>query len=127
MIALTGVAAETGVVILVYLDEGHERRVRAGRTATVHDLREVIMEGAVQQVRPKMMTVAAIVGGLFPIMWTTGTGADVMKRIAAPMIGGMVSSTILTLIVIPVLYFHMATRSASFRDSESCIVERFGR
>jgi Cu(I)/Ag(I) efflux system membrane protein CusA/SilA len=63
------------------------------------------MEGAVQRVRPKMMTVAAIMGGLLPIMWTTGTGADVMKRIAAPMIGGMVSSTILTLIVIPVLYF----------------------
>ena len=72
---------------------------------TAQDLREAIMEGAVQRVRPKMMTVAAIMGGLLPIMWTTGTGADVMKRIAAPMIGGMVSSTILTLIVIPVLYF----------------------
>jgi len=71
---------------------------------TVQDLREAIMEGAVQRVRPKMMTVAAIMGGLLPIMWTTGTGADVMKRIAAPMIGGMVSSTILTLLVIPALY-----------------------
>ena len=71
---------------------------------TVRDLREAILEGAVQRVRPKIMTVAAIMGGLLPIMWTTGTGADVMKRIAAPMIGGMVSSTILTLIVIPVLY-----------------------
>jgi len=105
IIALAGVAAETGVVMLVYLDEAYERRVREGRMTTVHDLREAIMEGAVQRVRPKMMTVAAIMGGLLPIMWTTGTGADVMKRIAAPMIGGMVSSTVLTLIVIPVLYF----------------------
>jgi Cu(I)/Ag(I) efflux system membrane protein CusA/SilA len=104
IIALAGVAAETGVVMLVYLDEAYERRVREGRMTTVQDLRESIMEGAVQRVRPKMMTVAAIMGGLLPIMWTTGTGADVMKRIAAPMIGGMVSSTILTLLVIPVLY-----------------------
>jgi Cu(I)/Ag(I) efflux system membrane protein CusA/SilA len=104
IIALAGVAAETGVVMLVYLDEAYERRVREGRMTTVQDLREAIMEGAVQRVRPKMMTVAAIMGGLLPIMWTTGTGADVMKRIAAPMIGGMVSSTILTLIVIPALY-----------------------
>ena len=105
IIALAGVAAETGVVMLVYLDEVYERRVREGRMVTAQDLREAIMEGAVQRVRPKMMTVAAIMGGLLPIMWTTGTGADVMKRIAAPMIGGMVSSTVLTLLVIPVLYF----------------------
>jgi Cu(I)/Ag(I) efflux system membrane protein CusA/SilA len=104
IIALAGVAAETGVVMLVYLDEAYERRAREGRMATARDLREAVMEGAVQRVRPKMMTVAAIMGGLLPIMWTTGTGADVMKRIAAPMIGGMVSSTILTLLVIPVLY-----------------------
>ena len=104
IIALAGVAAETGVVMLVYLDEAYERWVREGRMVTVHDLREAIMEGAVQRVRPKMMTVAAIMGGLLPIMWTTGAGGDVMKRIAAPMIGGMISSTILTLFVIPVLY-----------------------
>ncbi|MGH7221114.1 MAG: efflux RND transporter permease subunit, partial [Nitrospiraceae bacterium] len=104
IIALVGVAAETGVVMLVYLDEAYERRMREGRMATAHDLGEAIIEGAVQRVRPVLMTVAAIVGGLLPIMWTTGTGADVMKRIAAPMIGGMVSSTILTLLVIPVLY-----------------------
>ena len=104
IIALAGVAAETGVVMLVYLDEVYERRVREGRMTSVHDLREAVMEGAVQRVRPKMMTVTAIMGGLLPIMWTTGTGADVMKRIAAPMVGGMVSSTVLTLIVIPVLY-----------------------
>ena len=113
IIALAGVAAETGVVMLVYLDEAYERRVREGRMRTAQDLRETIMEGAVQRVRPKMMTVAAIMGGLLPIMWTTGTGADVMKRIAAPMIGGMVSSTILTLIVIPVLYFIWKRRRMS--------------
>jgi Cu(I)/Ag(I) efflux system membrane protein CusA/SilA len=113
IIALAGVAAETGVVMLLYLDEAYERRVREGRMPTVHDLRDAIMEGAVQRVRPKMMTVAAIIGGLLPIMWTTGTGADVMKRIAAPMIGGMVSSTILTLLVIPVLYALWRGRSMS--------------
>jgi Cu(I)/Ag(I) efflux system membrane protein CusA/SilA len=111
IIALAGVAAETGVVMLVYLDEAYERHVREGRMATVHDLRYAIIDGAVQRVRPKMMTVAAIIGGLLPIMWTTGTGADVMKRIAAPMIGGMVSSTVLTLLVIPMLYALWRSRS----------------
>jgi Cu(I)/Ag(I) efflux system membrane protein CusA/SilA len=113
IIALAGVAAETGVVMLVYLDEAYERRVREGRMITAQDLHEAIMEGAVQRVRPKMMTVAAVMGGLIPIMWTTGTGADVMKRIAAPMIGGMVSSTMLTLLVIPVLYALWRGRSLS--------------
>ena len=111
IIALAGVAAETGVVMLVYLDEAYERRVREGRMTTAQDLRDAVMEGAVQRVRPKMMTVAAIMGGLLPIMWTTGTGADVMKRIAAPMIGGMASSTVLTLLVIPVLYAFWRGRS----------------
>ncbi|MEO5630413.1 MAG: CusA/CzcA family heavy metal efflux RND transporter [Nitrospiraceae bacterium] len=118
IIALAGVAAETGVVMLVYLDEAYERRVREGRMATVQDLREAIMEGAVQRVRPKMMTVAAIMGGLLPIMWTTGTGADVMKRIAAPMIGGMVSSTVLTLLVIPILYALWRSRSIPAVDRQ---------
>jgi Cu(I)/Ag(I) efflux system membrane protein CusA/SilA len=104
IIALAGVAAEIGVVMLVYLDGAYERRVREGRMVTGQDLRDAVMEGAAQRVRPVMMTVAAIIGGLLPIMWTTGTGADVMKRIAAPMIGGMVTSTILTLLVIPVIY-----------------------
>jgi Cu(I)/Ag(I) efflux system membrane protein CusA/SilA len=90
--------------MLVYLDEAYERRVCEGRMTTKQDLRGAIMEGAVQWARQKMMTVAAIMGGLLPIMWTTGTCVDVMKRIATPMIGGMVSSTILALIVIPVLY-----------------------
>ena len=105
--------------MLVYLDEAYERRVREGRMATAQDLREAIVEGAVQRVRPKIMTVAAIMGGLLPIMWTTGTGADVMKRIAAPMIGGMASSTILTLIVIPALYAIWRGWSLAYRKGKA--------
>ena len=107
-IALAGVAAETGVVMLIYLDHAAEE-VRArcaaeGRPYTRKDLYEAIMVGAVERVRPKMMTVVAIMGGLLPIMWSTGTGSEVMQRIAVPMIGGMISSTLLTLIVIPAIY-----------------------
>lgn len=103
-IALAGVAAETGVVMLIYLDHAWQARVASGRSLGVTDVYEAVMEGAVDRVRPKMMTVAAIVAGLVPIMWSTGTGASVMKRIAAPMIGGMATSAILTLIVIPIVY-----------------------
>jgi len=103
-IALAGVAAETGVVMIVYLDEVYDRRVREGTMRSSRDLYDAIIEGAVMRVRPKMMTVTAIIAGLLPIMWSSGTGADVMKRVAAPMVGGMVTSTILTLIVIPVIY-----------------------
>jgi len=117
IIALAGVAAETGVVMLVYLDEAYERRVREDRMVSMQDLRDAVMEGAVQRVRPKMMTVAAIMGGLLPIMWATGAGADVMKRIAAPMIGGMISSTILTLFVIPCVYAIWCGLSLSRRCS----------
>ena len=104
IIALAGVAAETGVVMIVYLDEVYERRLREGSMSTLQDLYEAIIEGAAHRVRPKMMTVTAIIAGLLPIMWSHGSGADVMKRIAAPMIGGMVTSTILTLAVIPAIY-----------------------
>ena len=107
-IALAGVATETGVVMLIYLDHALEelktRRQREGRPFTGDDLYAAIMSGAVERVRPKMMTVAAIMAGLLPIMWSHGTGAEVMQRIAVPMIGGMVSSTILTLVVIPAIY-----------------------
>src|ERR1019366_5422169 len=103
-IALAGVAAETGVVMLIYLDHAWQARVRAGHQPTLHDLYDAVMEGAVDRVRPKIMTVTAIMAGLLPIIWSTGAGASVMKRIAAPMIGGMVSSTILTLLVIPAIY-----------------------
>jgi copper/silver efflux system protein len=107
-IALAGVAAETGVVMLIYLENAWQetcaRCVTVGRKPTPDDLHSAIMEGAVERVRPKMMTVVAIMAGLLPIMWGTGTGSEVMSRIAAPMIGGMISSTVLTLVVIPVLY-----------------------
>ncbi len=107
-IALAGVAAETGVIMLIYLDHAWKEHqalaVRDGRKPDVHDLTRAIMVGAVERVRPKMMTVIAIMAGLMPILWNTGTGSEVMQRIAVPMIGGMVSSTLLTLIVIPVVY-----------------------
>jgi Cu(I)/Ag(I) efflux system membrane protein CusA/SilA len=107
-IALAGVAAETGVVMLIYLDSAltqlQARRSAEGRPFTRDDLLAAIMAGAVERVRPKMMTVCAIMAGLLPIMWSHGTGAEVMQRIAVPMIGGMVSSTLLTLIVIPAIY-----------------------
>ena len=107
-IALAGVAAETGVIMLIYLDHAlAERRAevaRAGRAFTRADLDAAIMVGAVERVRPKMMTVVAIMAGLMPILWAHGTGSEVMSRIAVPMIGGMVSSTILTLVVIPAVY-----------------------
>ncbi|MDD5384469.1 MAG: efflux RND transporter permease subunit [Gallionella sp.] len=107
-IALAGVAAETGVVMLIYLEHAWEQikaeRKADGQEPTPGDLYAAVMEGAVERVRPKMMTVVAIMAGLLPIMWGTGTGSEVMRRIAAPMVGGMISSTILTLIVIPALY-----------------------
>ncbi|SMF95004.1 Cu(I)/Ag(I) efflux system membrane protein CusA/SilA [Methylomagnum ishizawai] len=107
-IALAGVAAETGVVMLIYLDHAHSERRHgcemAGRPFTLDDLNAALMTGAAERLRPKMMTVAAIMAGLVPIMWSHGTGSEVMRRIAAPMVGGMVSSTVLTLIVIPAIY-----------------------
>jgi Cu(I)/Ag(I) efflux system membrane protein CusA/SilA len=110
-IALAGVAAETGVVMIVYLDEAwHNVRSRIERP-DVNDLRDAILEGAVQRVRPKIMTVATTIIGLLPILWSHGAGADTMKRIAAPMIGGMVSSTLLTLLIIPAVYFIWRKRS----------------
>jgi copper/silver efflux system protein len=107
-IALAGVAAETGIVMLIYVDHAL-REVKAkcaseNRPFTRDDLRQAIMLGAVERVRPKMMTVVAIIAGLLPIMWSAGTGSEVMQRIAVPMIGGMLSSTVLTLIVIPAVY-----------------------
>ncbi len=107
-IALAGVAAETGVVMLIYLNQAlaevQARREAEGRTLNRADLYDAIMEGAVERVRPKMMTVVAIMAGLLPIMWSSGTGSEIMQRIAVPMVGGMVSSTLLTLIVIPAIY-----------------------
>ncbi|MCP4199996.1 MAG: efflux RND transporter permease subunit [Proteobacteria bacterium] len=103
-IALAGLAAETGVVMLVYLDETFERWKSEGRLITLLDLKSIIIEGAVDRVRPKLMTVMTTMIGLLPIMIGTETGTRVMKRIAAPMVGGLVSSTILTLVIIPAVY-----------------------
>ncbi|MGO4739118.1 efflux RND transporter permease subunit [Bosea sp. 2KB_26] len=107
-IALAGVAAETGVIMLIYLDHALQavkaRCAAEGRAFTRADLHDAIMQGAVERVRPKIMTVVAITAGLLPILWNTGTGSEVMQRIAVPMIGGMISSTVLTLMVIPAIY-----------------------
>jgi Cu(I)/Ag(I) efflux system membrane protein CusA/SilA len=104
-IALAGVAAETGVVMIIYLDEAYHRRRLANTLSSADDVRQAVLEGAVQRLRPVVMTVAAITAGLTPILWGGGTGADVMKRIAAPMVGGMVTATVLTLAVIPAIYY----------------------
>jgi Cu(I)/Ag(I) efflux system membrane protein CusA/SilA len=103
-IALAGVAAETGVIMLIYLDEAFHRRSLEGRMRTPADVAEAVAEGALERLRPVLMTVTAITAGLAPILWSGGTGADVMKRIASPMVGGMVTATLLTLIVIPAIY-----------------------
>jgi len=124
IIALAGVAAETGVIMIIFLDEAYERRQREGRLHSPADLREAIIEGAVQRVRPKMMTASAILIGLLPIMWSHGAGADVMKRIAAPMIGGMVTSTLLTLLVIPSLYALWRGRHLGAGNGQHCLSMR---
>ncbi len=103
-IALAGVAAETGVVMLLYIDNAYKDRLRRGQMTTRSDLRAAIVHGAVERVRPKLMTVTTTIAGLLPIMWGVGTGSEIMKRIAAPMVGGLVTSTVLTLIVIPAVY-----------------------
>ncbi len=112
-IALAGVAAETGVVMLIYLDHAWAARLATGQRPTLRDLYDAVMEGAVERVRPKMMTVTAIMAGLLPLLWGSGAGGSVMRRIAAPMIGGMISSTVLTLLVIPAIYSLWKERSVA--------------
>ena len=104
LIALAGLDAETGVVMLLYLKLAHRRSARDGRLRSLEDLRESIVEGAARRLRPKLMTVATMTVGLLPVLWSTGTGADVMKRIAAPMVGGLVTSFLLELTVYPALF-----------------------
>ena len=120
-IALAGVAAETGVVMIVYLDEAWRHLKQNKPKPTIADLYEAVMEGAVQRVRPKMMTVCAIIAGLLPILWGHGAGADTMKRIAAPMVGGMLSSTILTLLIIPTIYFLYRSRGLTHSVGRTAI------
>jgi len=104
IIALAGLDAETGVVMLLYLDVAYENMRRKKLMNTMGDLKEAIVDGAVKRIRPKIMTASVIIAGLIPIMWSTGTGSDVMKRIAAPMVGGVVTSVIMELLVYPVIY-----------------------
>jgi copper/silver efflux system protein len=104
IIALVGLAAETGIVMIVYLDGAFDRRLREGRMRDANDVIWATMEGTVQRVRPKLMTVSTMMFGLVPLLWSEGTGADVMKRIAAPMVGGLLTSAFLTLEIIPVVY-----------------------
>jgi Cu(I)/Ag(I) efflux system membrane protein CusA/SilA len=114
LIALMGLDAETGVFMLLFLDLSHDEAQRKGRLNTEGDLIEAIIHGAVKRVRPKAMTVAAAFMGLLPIMWSTGSGADLMKRIAAPMVGGLATSFLLELLVYPAIYYLWKKRSLNF-------------
>jgi len=111
-IALAGVAAEFGVVMLIYLKQAWETRLAAGQPADQQTLIEAIREGAVLRVRPKAMTVSVILAGLLPIMWSHGTGSEVMQRIAAPMIGGMVTAPLLSMLLIPVAFAWLRRRES---------------
>jgi len=104
LIALLGIDAETGVFMLLYLDLAYEAARREGRLNSLGELREAIVQGAAKRLRPKFMTFATVCVGLFPIMWATGAGSDVMKRIAAPMVGGIFTSFVLELLVYPAIY-----------------------
>jgi copper/silver efflux system protein len=110
-IALFGIAVETGVVMVVYLHEALDKRVASGRPLTDADIEEAAIEGAVQRLRPKLMTVCAVLASLIPILWASGIGSDVMKPIAAPMVGGMITSTIHVLILVPVFFVLMKERA----------------
>lgn len=111
MIALLGLDAETGVFMLMYLDLAFDERVQKGKMNSLNDLKHAVIEGAVHRVRPKLMTVAALFMGLIPIMWSIGAGSDVMKRIAAPMIGGLLSSFLLELLIYPVVFYMWKSKS----------------
>jgi len=119
IIALAGLDAETGVIMLLYLELAYEQWKKEGRLRTLKDLEDSILHGAVKRIRPKIMTVSVILAGLIPIMFSNGTGADIMKRIAAPMIGGVVTSTILELIIYPAIY--MIWRGREFNEKPSTI------
>ena len=104
LIALVGLATQTGVVMIVYIDHAYEKRLAEGRIRSLEDIIEAHAEGTIQRVRPKLMTVGTMLCGLVPLLWAEGSGADVMKRIAAPMVGGLLTSAFLTLEIIPVIY-----------------------
>ncbi|MGH8606695.1 MAG: efflux RND transporter permease subunit, partial [Gammaproteobacteria bacterium] len=110
-IALYGVAVQTGVVMVVYLHEALDKRLHRGGNITAEDIREATLAGSVLRLRPKLMTVSVVMAALIPIMWSTGVGSDVMKPIAAPIIGGMITSTISVLIITPVIFYLMKLRA----------------
>ncbi len=119
IIALVGLATETGIVMILYLDHAYERRKKAGKIRDLNDIIWAHMEGTVMRVRPKLMTVGTTMIGLVPLLWATGTGADVMKRIAAPMVGGLISSTFLTLEIIPVVYTYWRLWQIKHEEKEA--------
>ncbi|MBV9463912.1 MAG: CusA/CzcA family heavy metal efflux RND transporter, partial [Verrucomicrobiae bacterium] len=129
LIALAGIDAETGVVMLLYLDQAYDRRMAQGRMQSRRDLLESVEDGAVQRIRPKMMTVCAILFGLLPILWSSGTGADVMKRIATPMVGGVVTSAILELLIYPVIFMQWRSRGLDLNrvSAPAAIPSRWAR
>ena len=114
LLSTVGLAMQTGVVMVVYIDEAFRERVREGRLRTREDIIEAHAEGTVQRLRPKIMTITTMAVGLSPLLWADGAGAEIMKRVAAPMFGGLITSAFLTLEVIPVLYTILARPSASF-------------
>lgn len=110
-LALFGIAVETGVVMVVYLHEALERKIANGKKLTDEDVEQAALEDAVQRLRPKLITVAAVLASLIPILWESGTGSDVMKPIAAPIVGGMITSTIHVLILVPLFFVLMKERA----------------
>jgi Cu(I)/Ag(I) efflux system membrane protein CusA/SilA len=110
LLSTVGLAMQTGVVMVVYIDEAFQRRVREGKLRTREDIIEAHAEGTVQRLRPKIMTITTMAVGLLPLLWSDGAGAEIMKRVAAPMLGGLITSAFLTLEVIPVLYTIWRTR-----------------
>jgi Cu(I)/Ag(I) efflux system membrane protein CusA/SilA len=127
LIALVGLAAQTGIVMIVYIDNAYERRRRAGKIRDLSDIIWAHMEGTVQRVRPKVMTVSTMLFGLVPLLWATGSGADVMKRIAAPMVGGLLTSTFLTLEIIPVVYTYWRQEQVLWEQLDDLDPDRLRR
>jgi Cu(I)/Ag(I) efflux system membrane protein CusA/SilA len=127
VIALAGLAAQTGIVMIVYIDHALEERRRAGKLNNLSDIIAAHMEGTVQRVRPKLMTVGTMLFGLIPLLWATGSGADVMKRIAAPMVGGLITSAFLTLELIPVISTYWRQEQLLWQRLEPLDVRRLVR
>jgi Cu(I)/Ag(I) efflux system membrane protein CusA/SilA len=116
IIALAGLDAETGVVMLLYLDLAYEKFKASDQMKSMGDLKASIMEGAVKRIRPKIMTVSVILAGLIPIMFSHGAGSDIMKRIAAPMVGGVITSTLLELLIYPSIFFIWKKKGLNDKD-----------